>query len=698
MTFSSSAASAISGLNVEPGAKWSWMTLLRSGLKGSFTNLFHSDIESEREKALGSNEGLLAHARISPFERISHGTLSWLGFGSSVLLELIKPDDTRIQLFSGLVAAPRNYADESSFGVSFKCMGTLYQADLAAQKPFFDVKQRDAGLIIAGLLNAVLNRHYAKAAVVTTGIKLFYRGSFTNNLLTSGIQEVLSQTTTADGTNMWTLACDPGSQPVIRLKDMTSIHWTVTMGGRGVSHDLENDMTMMPNVIFGEGVSPRGEYWRNSKYPYLQSWIPLYPLSPNRLFYPGSSTRGFQEFADAMRVLGYTMYSQDTYDVRDKAEVINIQTIRGIETGSSGTVGPQTWATVFDTANAKSNSLSSAYIKELAIWTKVEPWLYNAAGARVATNPKYERWRTRVERVVNYGSNIYKAEAIRSAKAEVYPSGLYEPNIVGSVTLKIDPVEGSRFQIHAGENILLKYAQPPAKNSVIFKGGAYDNYPNYDGLLLHISAASHDFMGGQTQLTVSSRPHDLQTIGQIIERNRLNASPGRIPGYNKRRSTSSYDHRPVFDVEAGAGRIPKHALYHDIWTVIRIPASHLDSIVRTEFSTSPHTTFAVGVFSKPVKAAHLKRYVGNPLTSEHPWDGNAAALDRLGLIMAWGGKGARMGYYPRQEGDQGASVTGKFVDDGQWDIDSYYPPWVWIAEFANIGTFISGRFWAAPAN
>ena len=53
-------------LNTEPGASCAWMALFRSGWFSSVTSLFHSPRETRTANSLGSKDGRLTMARISP--------------------------------------------------------------------------------------------------------------------------------------------------------------------------------------------------------------------------------------------------------------------------------------------------------------------------------------------------------------------------------------------------------------------------------------------------------------------------------------------------------------------------------------------------------------------------------------------------------------------------------------------------------
>lgn len=68
-------------------------------------------------------------------------------------------------------------------------------------------------------------------------------------------------------TNQYTLTKVAPRTPVLRLKDKTTIHWEAICGTPGITHDLQRDLLMSPNCLFGEGIGADGCHWRNSRYP-----------------------------------------------------------------------------------------------------------------------------------------------------------------------------------------------------------------------------------------------------------------------------------------------------------------------------------------------------------------------------------------------------------------------------------------------
>ena len=388
-----------------------------------------------------------------------------------------------------------------------------------------------------------------------------------------------------------------------------------------------------------------------------------------------------------MANLGYPVTVTGTYSAADAAQARVLQAAAGLLV--DGIVGPQTWAATFD-VGAHGGDLSGAFFMPLYSWPYTEPWLYAANGAITGPNPDILPVALRVERYENFGEGIRKDEGMRSAFAEFgrdfAPEG---QNFAGTLTLDTDPEEGSRFEIEPGDNIHARY----------FAGRALVDGDGPDAVF-HVSSVRADLFGGTVELTVDSRARDLITLGAILTRKRDATDPARRFGQGAtRRSRSTQDQIVTWDCESGAGIIPRHALYGGLWTVVRIPAGQVGTIVKTEFQTdSPLTRYAVGIFGAPVQPADLLHLVGDPFGADtgdglSPWQQDPDALDDAGLLVSWGADDQPMGYYPGSYSG-GSALTGRFLDAASWTYETAIPPWLWVAEYADASTFITGRLYA----
>lgn len=324
--------------------------------------------------------------------------------------------------------------------------------------------------------------------------------------------------------------------------------------------------------------------------------------------------------------------------------------------------------------------LDAVYRRPLVTATEVEPHLYDADGGITGPNPAYDPTRVRIERDINYGTGITRAQATASARREL--RNQRTPGWTGTVTLACDPEEGARWQIRAGENIRLRHFDGP------------------DGTLLHIASVTCNLSAGTVTLTVDEEARDLMTLSQIIERNRETAGAvNRAPGRLSRRSKIVPDQVVEFDAESPGGIIDPVPVVVDGWRVDVLPLAQVGRLVKVDYRIVPATRFCLAVFGAAITPAQLDAIVPEPLvetdSGASPIEENMEALEDLGLIEAWGGPGQAAGYWPGQEGEDN-DPTGRLVDTGSVDFVSARPPWVWVAVWSpNAGTG-SGRLFPAP--
>jgi hypothetical protein len=161
--------------------------------------------------------------------------------------------------------------------------------------------------------------------------------------------------------------------------------------------------------------------------------------------------------------------------------------------------------------------------------------------------------------------------------------------------------------------------------------------------------------------------------------------------YRNSKARQVDDHKAVFDAESGAGVVPRHAISAGQWNVVRVPMADSGTIRLADFATDNVTTakFSAAIFDRPTTAVSLQARGGTPLDDGY-WD---TFDDNWGLIEAWGGFGQAGGYYPGRE-SEGDPITGAARDMGQWYYASSRPPWMWVALWCNVTTYIAGRIYA----
>lgn len=623
-----------------------------------------------KNQPFGDNTCSLNLPQVTIFERTGVGDLAWLRAGTGVEVYRRSTDGTvSVVRFEGFIPRLEAFERGRDGGLTVTLLGALYEADLTVHRPKFHYDVVDLGARIAEAMSGPVSRHYIAPAAAVTTIPTRKRGTLSSSAL-GFAQELLALATTADGTNQWTVDKDPGRRAVIRLKDRTTAHWSVTAGAPGVDLSLVEDWTGAANVIFGEGVAPDGCTWRNAKQPNFRADnAPPYPYaSASTVINIGTTGEGVRTWQREMANNGYPLAVDGFYGTEDAYQCRRLQQAAGIQ--GDGIVGPQTWAATFE-VGSNVGDLDGAYIAALAYRTQVEPRLFNAQGADIGANPAYDPTAIRVERYINYGDGVSKRDATAHALSEI--ARFADPGWLGQITLVADPEEGTRFDIEAGQNLRLRH----------FAGhGA-------PGLVLHIAGVDGDIESGTVGLTVDSKARDLMAITAVQQRDREALSPG-FTGLGHRPSTQSRD-VASWDCENGSGIVPRHALFGGLWTVLRIPAGRAGTIARTTFTTTgPASRFAVGVFSKAITANQLAGIVGNPLAAEKSWTSQYDALVPFGWLIAWGDAGQAAGYFPGLSSDADA-VTGRLVDDATWNYESDHAPWLWLAEYAPASCFIEGR-------
>lgn len=609
----------------------------------------------------------IAFPQISPMEHLP----LWLENWASVEIKLVRPDNTQEDLFVGLFADEEDSLDESGSGLVVQVIGLLFQADLYLMPPSITPRDSaDIGNIIVQEMSPNIRPNVRYGS--------FYGGIFTNKFVRSGgswdplltgyVQGLLEQTTFVENgaAGQWTIKMI-GRRPDITKKDRTTIHWTMRCGQPGITHQLSRDLSMMATTVYGEGVNEEHCKWRNTRYPNLRT-DPA-PVYPGVLMGPGSDTQWNTWWKTELYVNGYVSLDKDDsyYDPSEEQTVRNFQATAGIQV--DGIVGPQTWAAVYQ-PGSNSGNLAGAYFAPIFTEPYVEKWAYNASGGIIGENQYWTPGLVKVEKYENFGAPISKDEAVRSVVNEMDREGgvdVHQAGFMGTITLKADPNEGSRFEIRAGDNFLLQ------------------NHRAGD-TLLHIAQVDVNWEDQSVELTVDERARDYATIGSILVRDRENIDPARRKRMQYRNSKRIEDRRAEWDCENGAGNIPYHGTYAGLWNVLRIPAGSLGTIVRTEFTTDADTRFSCAVFDRLTTHQTLTSH-GSPL-DEGYWD---SFPEDTGLIVAWGGSGQMGGYYPGAESDEAPVLTGRLVDDASWYYETTYPPWLWIAIWTEATTYIQGR-------
>jgi hypothetical protein len=623
----------------------------------------------------------LTFPQVFHYEERGTGDLSWMRPDAPVTIAIVKPDDTRIHKFTGFLTSEDPGVGRGRTECVWQVAGILHQADFARHPVPARLDTTDIGSLIAAELNGTPSRRFSYMRSLITGIKSRQRGS-TNDTRWDYASGLLATAVREDG-KQWTLEPTGTRSFALKLKDTTTVNWTVTAGAPGVECDLTRDDTERIDVVYGYGVGPDGYAWWNNFFPDLLPYDPPdYPFSdPDRNVLVGDTDAdtltgtGVSDWQQRIRDLGYKSIAVDgVMNTADLAAVRWIQRLRGIQV--DGYLGPQTWAATWNIGTIGGDL--TVVRRPLAWRTECEPYLYGANGAVVGTNPDYDPDIIVHEIDVDFGAGVTKADG-RDMAQRILERGT-DPGIAGTVRLQSCPWEGSRWEISAGDNILLK------------------GWRGTD-VLMRVVAVDADPASLTVTLTVDSEFRDAMTVMEVLKRNaESRPDPARRPGNPSRRSRLDQDMAVPFEGESPAGRFPKMAIFGGLWTVWPVPVSEIGVVAKLRFQTSgPTSKFAMAVFGRAVTANQIAAKVPNPLAVSNPWnDAGDAWLESVAFVDAWGEEGQAAGYGMLGSESDGDPVTGELYDDAGFPFVSAVPPWLWVAVYAPVATFIEGRIYPDP--
>lgn len=460
----------------------------------------------------------------------------------------------------------------------------------------------------------------------------------------------------------WTMHLDFPRRPVVRVKNVQDVAWTLRPEAPGVDLKVKRDLKDKINRYFGEGTDPEGCNWRNTRYPNLRP--DAAPVFAGTELVVGSTAPDVARWEREMNERWSAAIAIDgRFSQADSNECRRFQRQAGL--AQTGTVNASTWAAVF-AVGSNGGDLDGAFIAPLDQDDRTEPWLYNAMGSRIAANPTFDRTVVAIETYESYGSRVTKWEGIISAasrrRRDAAPWN-------GTCTLSADPPEGSRFAVRAGDNVMV-----PGLRGANVK--------------LHVARRSVDWVAGTVTLDLDQGNRDWLTLAAVRKRLRDSVTPTKQRLYRNSKARQISDDKASADCEGGGGVVPRHAIAAGLWNVLRIPAAASGTMTGAEFYTDNKTTakLSVGVFDRPQAAVSIQARGGTPL-DEGWWD---TFDDNWGLLINWGQFEQAGGYYPGRESDQDP-ITGRTRDQAQWWFESTRPPWLWVALWCSATTYVQGR-------
>lgn len=650
----------------------------------------------------GCGPAQVTFPQIGPWEART-GALAWLAIGHDVDIVRLHADGaTTTVLWSGLIPSEGITAGPGGRSTTLTLIGDIWAAGLQIHKPPAYLPATDLGTVIARAFNKeVVSRRIAKVPAASTGIDCRKRGSSDQSVI-EYVQELLGvYGTTEDGTGCWTVARTATARAYeIRLKALAAAPAITVRPGAYWDVDLVADATETPNVIYGAGVNPSGYAWAGWVYPKASSdTYKAYPLPTSPLqtitigtvdadTTTGTGVSDLQERLNDLNIRGVAVTVDGVYGAADAADVRVVQDHFGLLI--DGIVGPQTWAACFP--QYLTNTLDGAFRLPLAIRSVVKPRNYYPDGTDAGANPSYDPDTLRVEVDRKYEAGITKAEARKSAAAELLRAP--SPGLAGTITLPVDPPEMARWDITEGMRVSVPGIR--GATETLHVAGVEVRPPN--------SATDT----GTVVLTVDEYARDLLTVAGILARDaETREDPVRMPARKLRRSKVTADSIVPFDGESCGGIIRRTALIGGLWVYVDVPVSQAGRVAKVELTTTPATKFTVAFFGDvTVTPQQMIKYVGpNPLAETKsgygPYDRLPDSYPQLGFIQGIGGPGQAAGYDPGYEDSPyrpGSStpLTGKLRSAASWEYTSTRPPFLRVFFWARTSCSIYGRLWPAP--
>lgn len=555
----------------------------------------------------GDETAQIKFPQIGPFDALGAGDLAAFVDGCDVTIRRVYFDTTyneeRVDpdwSWNGFWVTDNVEHDEDSGGTTFDCLGVLYEADLRLAKPSLDPilladVSRHIFVALSGVLSGdqfrfappVIPQDYPNPGDFGIGVEAPALGAY-QPILTGLVQDYLAMAVDPATNVQWTVTNDEREADIV-LKDVSTVHWTVTTGTKGLTLRLSKDLTMAPNALYGSGFSPYdGCEWRNAYYPGLLD-----------------------------------------------------------------------------------GDLFGALIRPLDVEGNVEPDLYDSNGTVTGPNPFYDPAALRVERYENFG-RVSRVEALASASFELLRESV--PDYAGTLTLHIDPREGSRWTMRAGTNAQL----------LAFRGG---------NPILHISRVVASPPRGTVELTVDTKARDLPTLAAHLNRQRDNTDLVRRNRPTRNTSRLIIDRTVPWDCESGGGVIAATSVPALGWAVVRTPVGTRGRVVFLELTASSAVEMAVGIFDRPIYPSELAGK-GAPADDDYwSWDNWS---ETSGLVQAVGAGDDLGGYWPLAASDDLATITGKIKSDQGFPYESQQPPWLWVAVWATGATTVSGMLTPGP--
>lgn len=625
--------------------------------------------------AYGASGSIAIPRTNAMFEQYGVGELAWLKQGATVLYQRVTDDGT-VTDYRGIVVAIRPSSREFVVDVA----GEMTGRTTAHYKP--QVLARDlmdlGSMVSKGIrgFGFQISPRYPE-----TGIVYPNQGDMS---WISWLQQLCTWSQTAE-VNQRSIMPVVWGEPLWQFepKNTTTVDLTLYADGTRIALNLVDDAMEQPNTVYGSGVSPTGERWRNAKYPnMIQGPAPQYPIAGGAAFGVGTtdadtiSGDGITLLRGKLAQSGYlsdTRSIGSTYDTYVAAAVNRVKEDAGLT--EDGEVTLATWAALYN-IDVTGYSTEGAQIVPLAQTTAVRKYNRSSTGAILGRNPDYVPGSLVVARTIDYGV-CDKERATRHAKKLIYSTAGHQ--WAGTITLNgISAFTGEHDETDA-EDLTADDLMPMRD----IRPGMNAWLPYFDGgTLVHISGVDYSPGSPDTvTLTVDTGARDLLDLTQALKRNQESRRDIRREWMTTNRGTKAPGNFVQRDEWFGK-------LYQDVdlvggqWNTVELVMGQSGTVNRTDIRvTNTATEFCVAVFAHPITADRLNAIAGDPFsvdgdgltTWEHEW---AQTYFDRNLLLYVAGQGAQPGGYGwkkgyDENGDRTANpLIGTLVDASTWSYIS----------------------------
>lgn len=315
---------------------------------------------------------VVAFPQVTIFDEIGSGELSWLTDFADVDIYWVPKGSTytpggtdpRTKIWEGFIASMEWSQDGDQSGLTIQCQGALFQADKHLSFPSYPSRPVTYESMIAISFSHLIypdfrtqelkiewpagwNKQqqaqpvlympfYTNVGQNITGFATRNTGSF-DRLLTSYIQGLLQVMIDNDYGRQWTIRKDPNRQPVLYLRDNTTVNYQVMAGQPGITLDLSRDLQQYANVIYGQGTDVNGVDYNMAQVSNDGSVTTYTPMAFDPSVYPSDTTSNPRYDHSKMRVDTYIKYDNG-FDQRQAILASQVYLSRDGDPGYMGTL------------------------------------------------------------------------------------------------------------------------------------------------------------------------------------------------------------------------------------------------------------------------------------------------------------------------------------------------------------------------